>query len=160
MYDRVYIVTGGTYSDYHIVDVFRTKKDADTFVELLKSRLGDIYEYECDVSVNEFLVSDLQNNVLTRWPDNEVYEVWYDCDERAIWLIDIERIEDVINVNHNPAPEEYWVNSKGTPMYKVCVPTGVCDHEIDTDNLKTNEKLLKVVRDRYAMYKAKLEGVC
>jgi len=48
---KVYIVTQGSYSDYHIVNVFSTKEKADTYV---KECGGDINEFELDLPRNEW----------------------------------------------------------------------------------------------------------
>jgi|WetSurMetagenome_2_1015567.scaffolds.fasta_scaffold15523_12 hypothetical protein len=40
---KVYVVTEGSYSDYHIVAVFRDRKEAETFVG---SNVDEIEEYE------------------------------------------------------------------------------------------------------------------
>lgn len=38
--DKVYIVSQGEYSDYHIVKVFANKEDAENFVEVQQGAFG------------------------------------------------------------------------------------------------------------------------
>ena len=84
----VYLVTGGDYSDYHVVAVFADKADAQAFVEAnggdeileepLQSALPEtymMYEMSCDVPDDE--PGDLYRMVKTCWVDRSLaYRLW------------------------------------------------------------------------------------
>lgn len=153
----VYIVTAGTYSSYHIVDVFATEDQANAFVDKLKRRYGDSYEYE-DITVDKYDVHDSESDVLTEWPDDEVLEVFYEYNTNELSQVHIESATDVID-HRRGFVEEIGHYHNGARWFKFYIPISTIPDgkkQYYEDKLESNPQLLKIAQDRYAQCKAYL----
>ena len=59
---KVYVVTSGDYSDYHIESIFSKKEKASEFIEISKipPSNAEIEEYEIDKSISDFVYTIVQ----------------------------------------------------------------------------------------------------
>lgn len=140
---KIYIVTEGEYSDYHIEGVFLTKEAADKYVKLFcagKYFYPEVEEYETmdDACPNEACVVE--------------------CKAEFVHVIGTLARNGVYTTRHifkaSEVPEEY---------------TTVCDWNGNTvfhffvsenyDGLHNPKLLGKIACDRYAAYKARKEGI-
>lgn len=135
---KVYVVTAGEYSDYHIVKIFSSYKKAHDYccVSNNESLNANIEEYELDnVSVD---VKNTYTGIKCYVFDNDL------------------RFEGVIRSSH-PIEEKVFKDRYGNLTFTTPIET-----DIYVDDNGWNEyydKIHKIMYDKYAEYKARKEGL-
>ena len=75
---KIYIITKGEYSDYHIVTTFNDKRTAEDFVNLMNKRFSDYSEkYE----IEEY---DILEKIDDYKPDDVFLDISYDSRDKKI----------------------------------------------------------------------------
>lgn len=141
---KVYVITQGSYSDYHIVGVKLTREEAERVVALANDeRLETIGG---DMQVEEFDTDNIkiesENTVKDKWECAFDYKT-LEC-YRVYW-----RGETFLDINHIYTDERYSSN-------------GLCEHIIVNASFSkdiSEEKVEKIMRDRAAKFKAEREGL-
>lgn len=140
---KVYVITCGEYSDYHICAVCSTRERAEELRPLYSDRydIAEIEEYEMDKAPND---ADRRIPVymvqINRWVEHGVVT---DSSE-SVDLISMDRECDRDKytlpgfMNYLP---KYGDRKSGGLDFKVYIRTDVADNE---------EKALKIARDRFA----------
>lgn len=88
---KIFIITKGEYSDYHIVTTFNDKKTADDFVNLMNKRFSN---YSEEYMVEEY---DVLEEIDDYKPDDVFLDISYDSRNKEIvfstrfWGIDYKR---------------------------------------------------------------------
>ena len=141
---KVYVITQGSYSDYHIVGVKLTREEAEKVVTAGKNKREEIFDY--DMHIEEF---DTDN--ITVESANEVKDM-YEC------IFDYKTLENrntdwrgdtFISINHPYLDTRYHFGEK----YDAIVIESTFPHGTPT------EKVEKIMRDRAAKFKAEREGL-
>ena len=107
--NKIYLVAGGEYSDYHIAAVFKDKEKAEFYVEM-QNKLGSFCDYYVDerefhddkVNMTEKVVK--YYDVCVDLEDGELYYEDYDYDIYTQDTI-IEKHEDAIHVSSTKSLE-------------------------------------------------------
>ena len=141
---KVYVITQGLYSDYHIVGVKLTREEAEKVVALgnderLETIGGDMQVEEFDT---DNIKIESENTVKDKWECTFDYKTLECC--RAYW-----RGETLLNINHIYTDERYSSNR-------------LCEHIIVNASFSkdiSEEKVEKIMRDRAAKFKAEREGL-
>ena len=126
----VYIVTEGSYSDYHICAVFSSKEQAQHYIDM--HSLFDVYsdyaieEYEMDVSMQAKYLFVTYNYTSNR----------------------------IIDVEESPTKSE----PNGYYVFQFYIEKNSRVIDEKTGLLK-KDILLKIAQDEYAMYKTQKEGI-
>lgn len=132
--EKVYVITAGEYSDYHVVKIFSTYEKAQEYIDIMSALdyedLNVIEEWELD----DFNVSRLyvQYCYIHSTGTDDVVKVWGNNDTTM----------SPDNLITNPSGYYYFIFS--LPYSKRLVNAS-----------NKNELLLKIARDRFAEYKAK-----
>ena len=124
---KVYILTDGTYSDYHIVAVFHTQEEAETFAAMHQR------DFECP-EIEEWAISTVENvnrPVMTYW-EIRIYEDGTVRDRESSYTFDV------------PSTVTSIETGTRNPLYlvKFSVPKGTVIEQVD-----------KIARDRLAKYR-------
>lgn len=134
--DKVYIITAGTYSDYHIVAVFTEQAEAEQFRDTYNSRISysseecEIEEYPIGADIS---LAGKELYCARKGVSGEIY-TWDTCEPI------LEHADDLgIVKRYNKVLECY-----------VAVPMNQDDPE---------EYARKVAADLFAEYKARKEGI-
>ena len=130
---KVYIVTAGCYSDYHIEAVFTDPDMAKAFANIDSDR--EVEEYDADS------VKIAEAGIKAR--------IWYDPKHNEINGIDT---GDYVQGRWRPWPDEYMY--RGLCVYRKLSARTLKDVQLHG---KKSPLLLKVMQDAWAMYKAKHE---
>lgn len=146
MNDKVYIITQGEYSDYHIVAVFNIKEDAEKFVNYMSDKYhGDPYEIEeYDIGIPYDYINNHIYSV-KMCSDNSANVIIKEIAPGSYYYGDSLRCKNDAKVFET---EEYnYATHKNTVYYYTYIFTAN-----DKDHAK------KIAFDRFAKYKAeKLE---
>ena len=86
--NKIYIVTAGEYSDYHIVGVFSTKRRANEFIGDAPRAANGVYE-------NNYIIQECAVDTLPNLMWRMCYRVNIDCAGNIIPLNTSETIEEV-----------------------------------------------------------------
>lgn len=78
---KVYVITQGEYSDYHIATMFTNEEVANDFVKKMNSKMQG---YSQDFSVEEH---ELLNKISDYKPENEYLEITYRSNSKEIKYI-------------------------------------------------------------------------
>lgn len=145
----VYIITSGSYSDYHIVAVFTDKKKAEHFLKIYNQTTNSLL-YKADMEtwkVTDDAVDIAKNEVLIEYvfnlPSGREYTHILHPGEDEVRRVDSDRLierSDIIGRKYS-----------------------VFQFMLDIGNEKypesNDEWILKIAHDRYAAYKAREEGI-
>lgn len=114
----VYVVTGGSYSDFHLVGVFSTREKAESYVGTVESNSEDIREYNLDEEPDRL---DVVRVVMTR--AGEVCETEFS------------------KVYKDTFPRNYWYPAQHWPQY----PAEKLAWHVQTNEIK---RAIKVVNEK------------
>lgn len=153
---KVYVITSGEYSDYHICAVCSTRERAEELRPLYSDRwdIAEIEEYEMDKAPND---ADRRIPVymvkINRWVEQGVVTDSKLQPSESVDLISMDRECDRDKYTL-PGFMNYWPRSgdrkSGSLDFKVYIRTDVAENE---------EKALKIARDRFAKALAEQLGV-
>lgn len=153
---KVYVITCGEYSDYHICAVCSTRERAEELRPLYSNRydIAEIEEYEMDKAPND---ADRRIPVymvqISRWVEQGVVTDSKLQPSESVDLISMDRECDRDKYTL-PGFMKYWPKSvdrkSGGLDFKVYIRTDVAENE---------EKALKIARDRFAKALAGQLGV-
>ena len=127
---KVYVVTAGCYSDYHIEAVFTDPETAKAFANIDSDR--EVEEYDADS------VKMAEAGIKAR--------IWYDPKHNEINGIDT---GDYVQERWRPWPDEYMY--RGLCVYRKLSARTLKDVQMHG---KKSPLLLKVMQDAWAQYKA------
>jgi hypothetical protein len=146
---KVWIVTRGEYSDYHIEAVFSTEERADNFARLISSRYEEASAEEWDLD--------------EPWAAQELY--FWDC------TIEDYQWDGAVTGKITPLPDEADVvirpDSEDTEGVRVVAYRGIQfpgydklpPHYLVGVRAMDKKVALKIARDKVAQYKAEKEGI-
>jgi len=148
MAGKAYIITTGEYSDYGIMAVFTDEKKAKLF-EKVWNKTHSSYRA---VTIETWDLSDDSIN-----PDREEVLVEY-LPEDNFAVVQIAGYDDAKAISEDRiVQKEYPCSSRN-----IGTPHDVFQFMLDADAVKRDDpddKLKKIAQDRYAQYKARMEGV-
>ncbi|MCJ7829338.1 MAG: hypothetical protein MUP81_06330 [Dehalococcoidia bacterium] len=104
--DKVYIVTTGSYSDYHIKAVFFKKPEAEAYRVRLEPREdNDIEEYDIGISVDDYFGIEIRMSKDGSVTDSsDIYSgnvpgfVCFDCNQDMLWRVATFNVEKAVKV--------------------------------------------------------------
>lgn len=92
---KIYIVSQGEYSEYHIVTTFLDKNIANDFANKMNSRIKG---YSQEFVVEEY---DILSNIDEYKPDKEFLEITYRRDTKEIYCENKNNFYDYEEIGHN-----------------------------------------------------------
>lgn len=143
-HNKVYIITEGKYSDYHIVAIFLTKEEAQYYMNATKG-------YSDSMEIEEYEISK------TNSPNIDM-RFWYDiiyCEAK-----------NSFEIYAKIAP--FSLSNRKIPPFDINLLNVVSPCNVFNTNKKhlevlvranEDEKAMKIAQDLIAEYKAKREGV-
>ena len=135
---KVYVITQGSYSDYHIVGVKLTREEAEKVVALANDE--DSYEY---AEIEEYDTDDIKINTNEEIKD----KYWKEYDYHTLEARDYKGRRTVYK-------DENKISQDRTIMgYRKIQVTATFPHGTPT------EKVEKIMRDQAAKFKAEIEGL-
>lgn len=153
---KVYVITCGEYSDYHICAVCSTRERAEELRPLYSDRydIAEIEEFEMDqgpVNAERRIAVYMVN--INRWVEQGVVTDLKSQPSERVYLISMDRERDRDKYTL-PGFMNYWPRScdrkSGSLNFKVYIRADVAE---------TEEKALKIARDRFAKALAEQLGV-
>lgn len=143
---KLYVVTAGYYSDYHICGIFESEEKAKLYVELNDSSTGcwnEGMEYHCEDTLDDRLMDANDTRKL--------YSVNVNPDTGRMIVGEDEDHDHL-------TPDPYYAKFHECQTYDWNKQQEVTIHSIQVlaDN---EEKALKIALDKYAEYKAEKAGI-
>lgn len=143
--DKVYVVTSGVYSDYHIDGIFTTHELANAYVEMRKrtNEIDEMFNYDCDFQIVPWELDAGRDGILSGY---------------LLWRVETGIHGDILDVTLNPIDDDRigWYLSGGKNQPTVLNVTCV---------MKDRESAIKYVNDLRASLIASnkwivSEGIC
>ena len=133
---KIYIVTAGEYSDYHICEVFLERSEAEKYVAV---RVTDDYYHEDEIYIEE----------------HDTYEGNIETDDKVVYVYEFLTYRG----NVNTVEPYYILKSKANEFIKkrISDPDEVFFVKLDE---RDDNKAFKIACDEFAKRKAMKEGIC
>ena len=135
---KVYVVTAGEYSDYHIVAVFSTKENALKFAEEHRNVIEGLAYFEDEIEEYEVDVPRVASFVEVRYNPEHDYVDWFDTEPEC-----------------DRATEDRMLR-ENCFSFLLPISKRVFHQGLRND---VRKHLLKIAQDRYAKWKAEQSGI-